>query len=133
MRFRMVGLFSLVLGSCGILSSEDTVCTSISVPALRVSVVDSLTASPIDGVPIKVLAVDGVFRDSIVSTSFRYAHLAHERPGTYSLEVSGPGYRTWLQERIEVTTDVCHVVPQLRALRALGPRHTRLVARVWFR
>ena len=35
---------------------------------------------------------------------------AHERPGTYTVTVSKPGYRDFTQSNIVVGADVCHVI-----------------------
>ncbi len=48
--------------------------------------------------------------DSIVSG-------AHERAGTYRVELSAPGYLDWSRDGVKVDRDACHVqTAQLRAL-----------------
>jgi hypothetical protein len=88
------------------------ICTMEARPALQVSL-EGENGAPLptlDGV--KVIARSGAYADTAVvlpgMTSFS---LAHERPGTYEIEIRAPGYTTALLSGVDVgrTSDGCPV------------------------
>src|SRR5688572_19226539 len=108
----IVALSILFTGGCGIV--EGTVCDDIALAGIRLSVVDSLTAGVVTAPEVIVKAATGSFTDSIRVSSAQAATLvglAHERPGTYTVDVTATGYATWRQAGVRVTEDECHVRP----------------------
>jgi hypothetical protein len=103
------------LGCVGTLG-PDLVCTTESRPAVIVEIRDAGTGAP--------LAYDarGVVRDGAYADSLRPAMsstsdprtlysraAAHERAGTYAIEVVHPDYATWTTTGVRVAMGSCHV------------------------
>ena len=89
-------------------------CTTFVASGLVVIVHDSLTGAPIAAGAVGI-ATDGAYRDSL-----RLAGLASdgtpeslagadERPGTYIVQVSRPGYFAWSDSGVSVIGGRCHV------------------------
>jgi len=85
-------------------------CTTEFVAGLRVDVLFGVT--PV-GEGITVTATDGDYIEELVytETTFEYEG-AYERPGTYTITVTGDGYQPYVSEPITVTEDACHVQTQ---------------------
>ena len=88
-------------------------CTTIAIPAISVTVVDSVSGAPLaHGSTVR--ARDGAYADSLVvpadtsSTPFPIG-LALERAGVYQVSVSHPGYRDWSAANVRASKDGCHV------------------------
>ena len=103
---------AIVVAGCeGITFGRD--CTAILVPAINVTVIDSITGESRER-GSTVLARDGSFVDSRVvpddSTLAPFSiQLAHERAGTYVVTVSHAGYREWTASNVRVRDEGCHV------------------------
>lgn len=87
------------------------ICTMEARPALQVSVQDENGVS-IDGA--RVIARMGTYADTsilIPGSAMTSFSLAHERAGTYDIEVSAPGYASSVLTgvTVEKTPDGCHV------------------------
>jgi hypothetical protein len=110
-------LASLVLAGCSKkpVVEEQVMCTMEARPALAVVVLDSATGTGLAQVAMAV-AREGVFADTLRGTDSIVSG-AHERAGTYRVELSAPGYADWSRDGIKVDRDACHVqTAQLRAL-----------------
>lgn len=93
----------------------NVVCTIESRPAIRLTVVDSLTGQSGPMQALKIVIRDGAARDSAFVPSippgapiFSFS-MAFERKGTYTLDVTADGYQPWARSAIVVTGDICHV------------------------
>jgi hypothetical protein len=107
----------LMLSACGGDSSvqDMPVCTADFRPGIVVTVLDDATGAaascgaravvtaPGYSVTVENPAMPGC-PDSLALSA------AHERPGTYTVTVSKPGYRDFTQSNIVVGADVCHVI-----------------------
>lgn len=89
-----------------------TACTLEARPALRVEIVDRGTDEPIAN-GARVVARDGEYVDSVEVPTDRdpamTVGLAHERTGTYTIEIDRDGYAAWAISDIPVDEDACHV------------------------
>ena len=87
-------------------------CDLISIPGIRVTLVDETTGSPLQG-DVTVVATEGSYIDSIQPAvrpgEPRIAFLAFDRPGTYHVEAQAPGYVNWVATTVRVTMGDCHV------------------------
>jgi len=93
---------------------EQVMCTMEARPALAVVVLDSATGAGLAQVAMAV-AREGVFADTLRGTDSIVSG-AHERAGTYRVELSAPGYADWSRDGVKVDRDACHVqTAQLRA------------------
>ena len=96
-----------VLAACNTLTS-DVICTAEARAGLTVSPVDSITSAPVTS-SLQVVAKEGAYADTakvLIGTS---VGLAWERAGTYTVEVSAPGYMLWSKSNVVVTKGICHV------------------------
>lgn len=86
------------------------VCTDHLVYGIEVTVRDSTTGELLSMDPTGVLT-DGPYRETMepVGTSTLWG--APERPGTYDIEITAQGYRTWNRQGVEVEMERngCHV------------------------
>lgn len=89
-------------------------CTTMLVPAISVSVLDSVTrASLFQGTTVR--AIDGTFSDSVTitgdpgGTDLIPIPVAYEHAGTFRVTVTHPGYIAWSVTDVRVTKDGCHV------------------------
>ena len=90
---------------------DDTInCTEIFVSGLNIKVTDAITGEIISE-GITVLAEDGDYSEELAFTFESYIG-AGERPGNYTITVSGENYTTEVVGPIEVLADECHVIPQ---------------------
>ena len=89
-------------------------CTEIAVPSFDVDVRDELGRPACDAT---VVVRDGAFRAAIVGSPAPGGGCQwqgpYERPGTYEVTVSKPGYETEVFPNVLVATDAagCHVLP----------------------
>jgi hypothetical protein len=90
------------------------VCTMEARSSFAVTVVDSTSGAAIrSGATVRVS--DGSFADTLVAPgpgANAYSGGVYERPGTYTVAVSHPSYRTWQRSGVRVTRDECHVQTQ---------------------
>ncbi len=91
-------------------SSAPTFCTDEARFTLSVEVHDARTGEPA-AIGARGLIREGTYTDTLtaVSASALMALNTVERPGTYGVTVTRPGYRTWTAEGVKVTADACHV------------------------
>jgi len=99
---------------------EEQVCLTYAAPAVTVDVRDRRDGAPLSA-PIRVVVRDGAYADTAAAfplgsspssqPAATLAGLALERPGTYVVEVTAPGYAPWRRAGVRVgrTTDGCHV------------------------
>jgi hypothetical protein len=86
-------------------------CTMIYVYGVNVNVVDALTGLPVPNATAVItdLGYSEVLQSFDPSTGEFTG--AGERPGTYTLSVSAPGYQTVITGPLQVGFDGCHVIP----------------------
>lgn len=105
-----------LVGGCN-LSPTETACTADIRPAVEVTIRDAATGEYI-AAQAAVSATDGAFRDTLRLSSGRRVEGvmvwqaragAHERPGTYRVEVTAPGYAPWVRENVRARDGECHV------------------------
>lgn len=110
---RLLIVAALCLSGCELVGVDED-CTNILVPALRVTVVDSVTGQPVDA-EMEATFVDGLFTRTILqpagSAHGNVIQLQEDRPGTYEIRVSVIGYALWQTSGVRVTrnSDGCHV------------------------
>ena len=82
-----------------------------------ITVVDSLTGGPPAAPEVHFIVSEGNFRDSTaVRRPNNSVGLLGERPGLYRLEIRAEGYKPWVNTRVRVSADECHVqTVELRA------------------
>jgi hypothetical protein len=90
------------------------VCTMQAVAGLNIAVRDSVTNAPAaDGA--RAVARNGSQEEVLEAMAGATPGLtligAWERPGTYTIEITKPGYRTWVRSGVTVAKDECHVQP----------------------
>ena len=106
-RFAIV-LSALLLHGCDLFPI--VVCTDQLVYGIEVTVRDSTTGELLSVDPTGVLT-DGVYRETMEAIGPGSLWGAPERPGTYDIEITAQGYRTWTRQGVEVEMDRdgCHV------------------------
>lgn len=115
---RLISLALPLVVSLGCESS--TVCATLPAPALRITVVDSITQA----VPIAVSTLtvqDGTYRevasDSDAQRGAPYEfQVGNGRPGTYAVLIETPGYQDWRTADVVVRAGRCG--PEAVSLRA---------------
>jgi hypothetical protein len=100
------------LSGCDLLL-DSRACPTVALPAVSVRVVDSVTgASAATGA--RLVVRDGAYADSSSDETEPGPQVdalvaAIERPGTYEVTVSKPGFRDWTQRGVRVTEGECNV------------------------
>jgi hypothetical protein len=100
----------LSVGGCGLV--EGSACDDSVRPAIRLSVVDSLTGGPITAPELIAKASTSSYMDSVRVSSADAANevqLAFEHAGTFTVDVTAAGYVAWRRTGIRVTEGDCHV------------------------
>jgi len=89
------------------------ICTEQFVYGLNVTVRDANTNTIItEG--ISVIARDGDYEEELMQIeSFDDFIGAGERPGNYTIEISGSNYQSFTSEIINVGADECHVIGEV--------------------
>ena len=114
MRNPFVGLYSILIAAVACSGSTSPVCTQEFRPGLVVYVKDSLTRAGVAS-GASLVVREGSYKDSVAAPNFTPdldnspLSAAGERSGTYQVTVLKPGYATWLQSNVRVTSNVCHV------------------------
>ena len=107
----------VLLGSCGLITGPVS-CTTDVTPALEVRVVDARTGAPAahgtfatarDGSYTDTLGITGWTGPSLDSTTAVVLEGAYERPGTYTVRITKPGYRLWERTRVHAREGQCGV------------------------
>ena len=109
-------LFLLLLLSCNEASDTEPIfCTTEAKAGLNVAVnlAESSSSIPISE-GVTVIATDGNYSEtlSFYDPQNPIFSGAYERTGTYIITVTKPGRQTYISQPIEVTKDVCHVIPE---------------------
>jgi hypothetical protein len=82
-------------------------CDSILIPGIAVTVLDSISSQRLVVDGVSVVAIDRALADTgRVSPDGRFRVLA-ERPGVYRVQVTAPGYLTWVREGVRVERGDC--------------------------
>ena len=120
----------LLIAACG--SPTSVICPGISAPAIAVEVLDSVTLRPAAG-GAEGWVRDGSYEDSLVVigwtgpeiTPFTAIQMAgaYDRPGTYTVEISRPGYAQWRREGVRAGEGSCGV-ETVELTAKLQPVHT---------
>lgn len=108
----------LLLAGCGVTGFTDVVCTAEAVPAVEVTVVDSVTGEAV--LDPLVWVRDGTFQDTL-EVYDGTAYGAYERTGTYEVHVEHDDYAPWVRTGVTVTEDECHVITQELTARLQAP------------
>ena len=124
----MVSVAALALGACRHNAPTDGIaCTEIAVPALSVSLSDSVTGATAGFTNVAVVATDGAYRDSVFQATYPASpfngpiSLAYEHRGTLTVTVRASGYSVWTRNNVVVTGDVCHVTTVALTARLARP------------
>lgn len=132
--FKRVGIpCALLLGLCGTACDDDPVtCLTVYQPGFIVTITDSLSGEPRSEIATAIVT-DGAFVDTLVpylfSASGEVAKAgAYERPGTYDLLVTAPGYLEYRRTGLQLTAGECHVrTLEVDARLMLDPSNNRPV------
>jgi hypothetical protein len=114
MRKCFVGWYSILIGAVACSGSTSPVCTQEFRPGLVVYVKDSVTRAGVAS-GASLVVREGSYKDSVAAPNSTpdldnsTLSAAGERSGTYQVTVLKPGYATWLQSNVRVTSNVCHV------------------------
>lgn len=116
-----------LLGSCGII--DPVVCPADVTPAVEVQVFDARTGAPAAHGTLAT-AQDGSYTDTLEITGWRSTPIdsttafvvagAYERPGTYTVRITKPGYRLWERTRVRAREGECGVESE-RLVASLEP------------
>jgi len=90
---------------------DDFVCDAEALAGLEINVVDSLTGEPL-AVPATVVVTEGAIFNELQTGNRIYA--AHERPGSYDIEIRAEGYETWHLGNVVVGGGPCGVEATVR-------------------
>ena len=106
-RFAIV-LSALLIHGCGF--PPFGVCTDEQRYGIRVEVLDSVTGELLSSDPTGMLT-DGPYLETMEPAGHSRLWGAPERPGTYDVEITAEGYRTWNRKGVvvEMESDGCHV------------------------
>jgi hypothetical protein len=92
------------------------VCTVGALPAISLTVEDSVTGQSGPLASLKVKITDGTLSDTAfvnflsAGAPLFVLPMAYERAGIYDLAVTADGYKPWSRSGITVTSGICHVV-----------------------
>jgi hypothetical protein len=115
-RSRLVLAVAPLLAGCN-LSPTETACTADIRPAIEVTIRDAGSGEYLAAQATGAVT-DGAFRDTLRLSSGRRVDGvmiwqtrsgAAERPGTYRVEVTAPGYAPWVREGVRARDGECHV------------------------
>lgn len=118
--WHLVGAVFLLATGC-VSPFDPAVCTAVAVPAIVVEIRDARTGVPLAGLAAGVVR-DGAYVDSLRPAGFLDAtdvvgsmlsrQAAHERPGTYTIDIRRSGYQDWTRVGVRVRSGRCHVETQ---------------------
>ena len=95
------------LSGCDIV--DPVACTDEFVLGLHVEAVDSLDGDPVTQ-GLAGFALQGDYAEEMEGFENQLFG-AGERPGTYAVLVTAPGFRPWVRTGVRVQEGRCHVVP----------------------
>lgn len=106
-------LVAALLGTSGCTDVFGLGCKTDLRFGVRVRVLEAASGQPI-AANATIVVVDGQYRDSITVAADTAKNslaipLAENRPGDYTVRVTKPGYRTWMQSRVRAESDRCGV------------------------
>lgn len=99
--YRQIPLLGLLLatGGCQLFPG----CDQVLISGITVTVLDSITGGPLATDGARVVAIDGAFADTAVALADGRTHVGvYFRSGVYRVEVTSPGYSTWVREGVRV-------------------------------
>lgn len=121
---RLVSACALLLTGCQAIF-DPVVCPAMPTPAVQVEVYDARTGRPAAGGasgwvrrgttqnPLQVVGWKG---PQIADSTAYLMSDGHGRPGTYTVQITRPGYQTWQVEGVRVKKTECGVhTAKLRA------------------
>jgi hypothetical protein len=119
MTLRTLVAAAALAGLAGCSDTAGRACTAVFVYGLNLEIRDAVTGAPAaDGAT--ATARDGAYTETLEPVPGPETNLvrigAGERPGTYDVTVTKPGFVTW-ERRVTVTADECHVHPVLLDVR----------------
>ena len=91
--------------------SPDVVCTMEARSSLAVTVTDAATGENL-APDANVRVTDGTFSETLTAPAGGVYSGVYERPGSYTIVVSHPGYRQWQRAGVVVGRDECHVITE---------------------
>ena len=98
------------LYGCDSDSGDSIGCTTEFRYGVEVSIFDADTGKPIINAEVTGMVQDGSYLESLLHLESTNTLLgAGERPGTYTISISLPGYVEWKVSDVKVTSDECHV------------------------
>ena len=110
-----------LLGACGTVLPEVLSCPDVNSPAVEVQVRDARTGAPAAH-SVLATAQDGRYTDTLRhsgwsgpasdSTTALVVNGAIERPGTYTVRISKPGYRPWERTEVRARKGGCGVLTE---------------------
>lgn len=92
------------------------VCTVGALPAITLTVEDSVTGQSGPLASLKIKITNGTLSDTAfvnfisAGAPLFVLPMAFEREGVYDLAVTADGYKPWSRSGITVTADICHVM-----------------------
>lgn len=123
MKYRVLAPLLTALASCSANEPNQVVCTMEARSSFAITVVDSVSGQNLaPGATVRVTA--GAFSDTLTTPgpgATAYSGGVYERPGTYTVAVTRPGYLPWQRSGVAVGRDECHVIPYQTTVR-LRPR-----------
>lgn len=99
---RTLLLMCALLGAVG---CADEQCADGLFPAVSVTPIDSVTGQVVTGVVASVS--EGAFSDALRPNGDGVLTGGHGRPGTYTIEITAPGYEAWSQTSVGVSDSDC--------------------------
>lgn len=97
------------------IEAEEFGCSGGALSAVNVTVEDARSRRRLVGVPVTLVVREGAYADTMRG-DLGIVYAASERPGTYHIMVSAPGYQTWTTHGVKVTQGRCGLEPtRLRA------------------
>jgi hypothetical protein len=102
-------VLAVVIAACNG-TRTDVACTLEARAGINVTVVDSLSGREVAG--SSGIAREEAFADTLESIEPGQLFGVFERPGTYDVTVTAPGYRPWRVTGVTVGADECHVIPE---------------------
>ena len=116
--FRPLALVLLPIVAACNRSPVSAACLGVISPAIRVQVLDSVTLRPAAG-GASGWVREGTYQDSLKVIGWTGPAMAdsmaiemaaaYERPGTYVVEITRPGYEDWRREGVRADDGICGV------------------------